>query len=168
MSIANVSPSKRGMLSQSIVAEAVKRYNRLGRACIQEIEVPKTIAKNGSFYREKSTVDFVGIGYNRPVAFDVKSTRCRTRFDLNLVKEHQFEYLSRFHEQGGIGFVLLHMIKHNEWYVIPFKVLEQYMEMAQNGGRQSIPYEEMRIGLPMITEGGKTGLDFLEKIIWRR
>lgn len=165
MSTINISRSKRGMRSQAVIAEAVRRYNRLGRACIQEIEVPKTITKNGSFYREKSTVDFVGIGYNRPVAFDVKSTRNRTRFDLDMVKGHQYEYLRRFHQQGGVAFVLLHMVKHNEWFLIPFTELESYTETARNGGRQSIPYRDLKWKMPMLKEGGRTGLDFLEKII---
>ena len=165
LSTINVSKTRRGMRSQELVKSAIRRYNRHNWACIHEVEVPKTITKEEAFYREKSTVDFSGIGYNRPVAFDVKSTRSRTRFDLSLVKEHQYYYLRRFHQQGGVAFILLHMIKHHKWFVIPFEKLERHMKEAQTGGRQSIPYEELCWSTPKVKEGGRTGLDFLEKII---
>ncbi|WP_106345012.1 Holliday junction resolvase RecU [Planifilum fimeticola] len=164
LSIANMSPSNRGMRTQAFIREVIERYNALGRSCIQEVDVPKTIGKNGAFYREKSTVDFVGIAYNRPVAFEVKSTRQRTRFDLSLVKEHQYRYLKSFHEQGGVAFILLEMIKHAEWFVIPFQKLKPAMERAWSGGKKSIPYFDLKAEMITVKEGGRTGLDFLEFI----
>lgn len=160
----HISYANRGMGSQLLVASAVELYNKQKVACIQEIDTPKTILKDGGFYKKKSTVDFIGIAYTLPVAFDVKSTRITTRFDLNLISEHQFVFLNNFHEQGGVSFILLNMVLLKEWYVLPFLMLKRHWIEAERGGKKSIPYEVLKKEAIFIKEGGRTGLDFLEFI----
>lgn len=160
--IKNYSKANRGKAAQQFVAEIVERYNRKGWAAIQEIAVPVTVTGNCAFFSKKSTVDFVGMAYNKHVDFDVKSTKERTRFPLSNVEQHQYEWLEKSWEQGSESFILVFFEKLSEWYVVTFPMLKLYWEEWLNGGRASIPIEDMRLYAMPVREGGKTGLDFLE------
>lgn len=160
--IKNLSKANRGKAAQSFVAEVVEWYNNKGWAAIQEIAVPTTIVDNRAFFSRKSTVDFVGLAYNRHVDFDVKSTKECTRFPLANVEFHQYQWLEKTWEQGSESFLLIFFEKISEWYVVTFPMLQLYWKDWEQGGRASIPIEDMRLYAIPIREGGKTGLDFLE------
>lgn len=45
-----------------------------------------------------------------------------------------------FQKQGGISFLLVNCKDADECYFLPLKVLKEYWNNAQKGGRKSIPY----------------------------
>lgn len=93
-----------------------------------------------AYFKEKSTVDFTGEYKGIHVAFDTKETKVKTRFDLNLVKDHQYRYLKQNYEDGGISFLIVSFTELSETYYLPFEILQKYWVKKENGGRKSIPY----------------------------
>ena len=156
------SHSNRGMDAQNFVSDVVNIYNSKGWAAIQEIAVPIVHSRKGFAYGRKSTVDFVGLAYNKHVDFDVKSTRERTRFPLANIEQHQYNWLEMSRNQGSNSFILINFVKLNEWYVLTFSILKEYWERWKTGGKASIPIADLRMDAISVREGGKTGLDFLE------
>lgn len=160
----NHSKANRGKAAQEFVAAVVERYNAKGWAAIQEIAVPISPSADGFYFSKKSTVDFVGLAYNRHVDFDVKSTKERTRFPLANIGQHQYDWLEKSYMQGSESFILVNFEKLHEWYVVPFPMLKKYWEAWKAGGRASIPIGDFRLDAIAVKEGGRTGLDFLEFI----
>jgi recombination protein U len=155
--------ANRGKRSESLVEHVIDKYNKWGHSIIQKVSTPITITEGGGFtYGGKSTVDFIGIAYFRAIAFDVKKTEFETRFPLSNVKNHQYEFLKKYHQQRGISFLLVEFEKLHEWYIVPFLMLERWWS---NPERKSIPYEAFQKEAIKVNEGGRTGLDFLEFII---
>ena len=102
------------------------------------IDENKMITK--AFFEKKSTVDFMGVIQGVAVAFDVKETNLKN-FPLKNIHEHQMEYMGDFTAQGGLAFIITHFKTFDEYYLIPYEVLETYF-YAKNG-RKSIPYDSM-------------------------
>ncbi len=98
-----------------------------------------------AYYKTPSTTDFNGLYKGRYIDFDAKETNSETSMPLKNVHLHQMEHLRNVHEHGGIAFLIVHFKKHNEYFVLPFSLLEEYWQSQhQANGRKSIPYEVFR------------------------
>jgi len=110
-------------LEAAVIASA-RAYQTRGVACIQKIATPAGQTKDGRFYRERSTVDFVGVYMGAPVAFDAKVTQKPYLQHYN-VHDHQLEFLRAFTKAKGIGALLVafenqgiggSFFVHVDWY----------------------------------------------------
>lgn len=165
--------ANRGQSFEKIIELTNKQYFQKGRATIQKVATPWKVIRRGkqivsAFPEKKSTVDFIGAYNGRPIAFDAKSTRERTRFPLSNVGEHQFNFLKRWHENGGISFLLVDFSKLKETYILPFKELETWWNEAQRGGRKSIPYEFFLVECDLVKSKNGILLDYLSVLDKRR
>jgi len=139
--------ANRGQSFEKLIEAANRQYFHKGQATIQKVPVPwkvfydRKTKRSRAIPEKKSTVDFIGVADARAIAFDAKSTRERTRFPLENIPEHQFRFLKRWQDNGGIAFILVHFEKKRETYILPLDSLEKWLESAKNGGRKSIPYE---------------------------
>lgn len=93
-----------------------------------------------AYYKTPSTTDFNGIYKGKYIDFDAKETNSSTSMPLRNIHSHQIEHLSRVHEHGGIAFLIVHFKKQNQYFLLPFEVLNRFWQ-NQNTGRKSIPYE---------------------------
>jgi len=149
----------RGKRSEDLIESVIDKYNQSGQSVIQRVSTPIRKLKGGGFtYSKKSTVDFVGVAYSRPVAFEVKKTEFSTRFPLSNVSDHQFSFLKKYHLQNGISFLLVEFEKLAEWYVVPFQMLSRWWGCRE---RESIPHQAFVDEAVRVEPGGRTGLDFL-------
>lgn len=160
----------RGLAFEMLIEHANRQYQHKGRAIIQKVPVSWKVIRRGdrivsAYPEKKSTVDFIGVAHGRPIAFDAKSTRERTRFPLNNLENHQYEFLQQWRNQGGIAFLLLEFAVLKESYLIPFKVLEKHWQIRESGGRQSIRYQDIRFECDLIRSDRGIALDYLKKII---
>jgi len=154
--------ANRGKQSETFIEQVIDCYNSLGHTIIQKIPVPITITKGGGFsYKRKSTVDFIGFAYKRGVAFEVKKTEFTTRFPLSNISQHQYQFLKKCYLQDQYAFLLVEFEHLEEWYVVPFTMLERWWNLKD---RKSIPYEAFLTEAISVSKGGKTGLDFLDFI----
>lgn len=145
---------------------ACEQYNRKGIARIDETAPPVVIqSKRGNrvtgFIQEKGLPDFVGYVHGRGVALDAKTTRSRTSFELRLIKRHQLDYLLKLNNLGHYGFFLVRFEKLDEVYRLPAKMAKEYFDAAEDGGRKSIPYNEILLHCQLIKSKNGVVLDFL-------
>ena len=94
------------------------------------------------YFEKKSTVDFIGVVQGLAISFDAKETNLNS-LPFSNIHLHQIEYMKEFTFQGGLSFILVHFKKYNEYYILPFEIIEEYWINSKNGGRKSIPYSAM-------------------------
>ncbi|EKN67857.1 Holliday junction resolvase RecU [Schinkia azotoformans] len=164
-----VNYANRGKHFEKIVDLANEYYRIKGMAEINKEPTPikalKVIAGRvrDGVYEEKARVDYYGVYNGQHISFDAKSTNERTRFPLDNIKQHQMDYLKSIHEKGGQAFILLNWEKFKEVYVIPYLKLAEYWQNAQEGGRKSIPYEDM-LNYNLVKSGRGVPLDYLKEL----
>lgn len=164
-----MSQANRGRALEELVMAANAQYLSKGIAVVQKVPTPWQVIRQGArivsaFPERKSTVDFVGIACGRAIAFDAKSTQNKTRFPLDNLEPHQFEFLKSWHSLGGVAFVLLEFATRNEFYVLPFVLLSEWRAVSESGGRKSVPYETIREQCRRVTAGRGVVLDYLQGV----
>ena len=164
-----VSVKNRGKQLEKLIEYTNRAYKLRGVAVVDKVPTPWTVRYNrqrnkviNAWPEKKSTVDFVGVAQGRPIAFEVKSTNERTRFPLDLIQDHQVEYLRRFHDAGGMAFFIIGFDKLDEVYFLPVCFVEKYIEVAEAGGRKSIPIQDFREKFPRIGSKGSYPVHYLE------
>lgn len=161
--------ANRGRQLETELETTNQYYNSQGIAKIQKIPIPVKVLNFNSqtgkitnaFYEQKSTVDYIGTYQGRTIVFDAKETNVETRFDLKNIKQHQYQYLKDQHQCGAVAFLLVRFKKLDESYYLPFKLLDEYMVKKQQGGRKSIPYEEIARDQYKLKANGLVLLDYL-------
>ena len=140
----------RGSTLEDLINRTNEQYREKKLALIQKIPTPITpidIDKESrhitlAYFDQKSTVDYIGAVQGIPVCFDAKETKSDT-FSLQNVHEHQVEFMRQFEQQNGIAFLLIFYSGRDEFYYMPFCDVERAWQRAQNGGRKSVPFDEI-------------------------
>src|SRR5699024_617593 len=114
--------------------------------------------------RRGEQVDYLSIHDSRAIAFDAKETSNRTSFALSNVPDHQYNFLKSWHEKGAHSFLIVSFKKHDEIYLLPFRMLETYWEGAKNGGRKSIPYGKFVNNCERVVSDKGYALHYLSKM----
>ena len=138
----------RGSTLEELINMTNEAYANRNLAIIQKIPTPiKPVRINAedrtislAYFEQKSTVDYIGSVQGIPVCFDAKETT-RKILPIQNIHEHQIKFMECFQRQKGLAFLLVNFKAANEYFYLPFEVLKQYWEAAQNKGRKSIPYE---------------------------
>lgn len=139
----------RGSSLENLINLTNEVYRQRNLAIIQKIPTPITPIKIDkekgnitlAYFEQKSTVDYIGSVQGIPVCFDAKETTLE-RFPLQNIHKHQLEFMESFIGQKGVAFILVHFVKYNEYYYLPFKDLKKHWDISQNGGRKSISYKD--------------------------
>ena len=137
----------RGSSFEEMINMTNKVYREKNLAIIQKVPTPITPMKLDkskgvitlAYFDQKSTIDYIGAAQGIPICFDAKETH-QGRLPLQNVHQHQVEFMEDFQKQGGISFLLVNCKDADECYFLPLKVLKEYWNNAQKGGRKSIPY----------------------------
>lgn len=161
--------ANRGQAFEKLINITNQQYYQKRRATIQKVATPWKVIRRGSkiisaFPEEKSTVDYIGVFNGRAIAFDAKSTRETTRFDLANVEKHQIEFLTKWQQNGGIAFILIEFVKKHEVYLLTINQLNEWIKQANNGGRKSIPYEWFVMNCDQVRSRKGIVLDYLSII----
>ncbi|MCF8009273.1 MAG: Holliday junction resolvase RecU [Halanaerobiales bacterium] len=146
----NNNKANRGMDLEEMVIRACEYYRNQDKALIFKVPTPIHVVKCDyetgkitlAFFEKKSTVDFIGEYQGKHITFDTKQTSIETRFDLSLVKDHQYEYLKINYKDGGISFLIVSFTILGNIYLLPFELLDKYWINKDKGGRKSIPIDE--------------------------
>lgn len=139
----------RGDALENLILLTNDYYKQMNLARIDKIPTPvKVIALDQQgmvtkgFFEKKSTVDFTGIIQGVGIAFDVKETNLKS-LPLQNIHDHQVEYMKDISNQGGLAFIIVHFKFCDEYYLVPYEVIETYVHSSGDKGRKSIPYKEM-------------------------
>lgn len=180
--------ANRGMTFEGLVKYACDQYAHTGVAMISKqntlcIPLRNRAGKiHSAKFEEKATVDFMGWGYDVPVAFEAK--HCSTDvIQISRVEPHQAAWLNKWTSRGrAVGFVLV-SFQLTDIYLIPWEhwVAAQRANAAKKGlplppepphmtksewtptGKASIRKDELPEDWKVKTGGG-IGLDVLTKV----
>lgn len=118
-----------------------------------------------AYYKTPSTTDYNGIYKGKYIDFEAKENHNPTAFPLANIHQHQITHLKSIIEHGGIGFLIIAWNKYNEYYIVPFEIVNKYWDEALAGdGRKSIPYKEFTDNCYLIKEGYLPRLNYLKII----
>lgn len=135
------------------------RNNKLG--LIQKIPTPIKPIKIDkqsrhitlAYFEQKSTIDYIGAIQGIPVCFDAKE--CATEsFPLQNVHAHQVQFMKEFEEQGGVAFLLIYYASKDVFYYLRCRILLEFWNRAQQGGRKSFLYKELDPHYEISTHNG--------------
>ncbi len=119
-----------------------------------------------AYYKTPSTTDFNGVYQGRYIDFDAKETNSKTSMPIKNIHPHQIEHLKSVMNQGGIAFLIVHFKKYNEYFLLPYAVLEQFwhLQFDKEKGRKSIPYDAFKKQAYPIPFSYQPRLDYLKVI----
>lgn len=166
-----ISRANRGRALENAIEAANRVYEIRKIALIHKVPTPVKVRRQNSrgiiiegWFERKSTVDYHGIASGKPIAFDCKSTREKTRFPLNNIEPHQYEYLKQFHYHQGISFLVVEFAIQHEIYILKFEDLEKWWNESKQGGRKSIPYQWFVENCERCKPGRGMSLDYLAAV----
>lgn len=166
-----LSTSNRGMSLENDLNETNLYYRDNNIAVIYKKPTPITINKvdyksridaviTEAHFKIPSTTDYNGIYQGLYIDFEAKETR-KDYFPLANIHAHQINHLNKIKNCGGIGFIIVRFVLHNETYLLQIEKLNDFLDTNQ---RKSIPIEYFKKEGYLIKEGYKPYLDYLKVI----
>ena len=151
----------RGSAFEEMVNLTNQLYRQQGLALIQKVPTPitpievnnreHTITK--AYFGEKSTVDYIGVIQGIATCFDAKETQYKN-FPLKNIHHHQMVFIEDFINQNGVTFLLINFKFTQEIFFLPWEQLKSCYNLAQQGGRKSIPYADFDKSFIVKNESG--------------
>lgn len=138
----------RGSSLEELINLTNEKYREHGLALIQKVPTPikpiRLDQEKGhislAYFEKRSTVDYIGVVQGIPICFDAKET-LKEGLPIQNIHQHQIDFMTDFEKQGGIAFLIVQFVQHNKSFYLPFKVLDQFYQKAQEGGRKTIPFK---------------------------
>lgn len=140
----------RGSGLEDLINFSNETYKKKGLALVQKIPTPikpiKIDKENRhitlAYFEKISTVDYIGVVQGIPVCFDAKE--CATDvFSMQNIHEHQYDFMEHFEKQQGISFLIIYFTNRNQFYYMPFRELQIYMERIKTGHAKNFKYQEL-------------------------
>ena len=160
--VIDISYSNRGKSFENVIDYTNRQYALKGWALVDKVPTPTKNIRGRIVYEQKSSVDFIGLSHGKALAFDAKSTKVNTRFDLKNIHAHQIKYLKQFQDQGGKSFFLIHFEKLKETFFVELDFIYPYWQTWEGGGRASIPYQDFFNNCPLVHPGKGIALHYLK------
>jgi recombination protein U len=162
--------SNKGMTLEHDIEKSNLFYLTEKIACIYKKPTPVQIVKVEfparnkakiveAYYRSASTTDYNGVFQGHYIDFDAKEFSGATSFPLKNIEPHQIKHLNECSFHGGITFLIVAWKKYGEYYLIPWKVIN---EIILSQERQSLSYQLFKEKAYLIKEGFNPRLDYLK------
>ncbi len=143
----------RGSSLEELLNHTLELYREKHLALIQKVPTPITpieIDKQTrhitlAYFDAKSTVDYIGVVQGIPVCFDAKEC-AEDSFPMRNIHRHQIEFMQDFERQDGISFFVIFYTGQYRMFYVPLAIVERCWNRAEQGGRKSMTFEEMREG----------------------
>lgn len=166
-----LSTSNRGMTLEQDINDTNKYYRDNNIAVVYKKPTPITVNKvdyksrNDAVIKEAhfivpSTTDYNGVYNGLYIDFEAKETR-KDYFPLSNIHNHQIEHLKKIKNCGGIGFIIVRFVLHNETYLLTIEKLEDFLNKET---RKSIPREYFIKYGHLICLGYNPYLDYIKII----
>ena len=138
-----ISHANRGINLEEIINDANKYYLDNDIAIIYKKPTPIGVVEvsgdksiiTKAYFKEPSTLDYIGIFKGKYIEFDAKQTINQTSFPLSNIKESQIEHMRRIVDHGGITFLIIQINNDNYIYMG-----EDLLSFLDNNKRRSLPY----------------------------
>lgn len=138
-------------------------YKKPTPVTVVSVDYPKRSASmiTKAFFQLPSTTDYNGIYQGIPIDFEAKQTQNKTRLPLSMIHAHQLEHLNAVIQHGGISFLIIRFVKHDETYLLPFPDLNKYIQENQ---AKSIPYTWIKSNSYLITSSFQIPCDYISAL----
>lgn len=144
----------RGMSLEEEINESNQYYRARDIAVIYKKPIPLQIVKvdypkrsaaviKEAYFRRPSTTDYNGVYQGYYLDFEAKETKNKASFPLKNFHQHQIDHMRRCLRQAGICFVIVRFVSLDRLFVYPASPLITYWDQQTNGGRKSIPLNEI-------------------------
>ena len=154
-----VNYSNRGKAFEGEIEGHNHVYRQQNFGFVQKIATPIR-THNGKYWREQSTIDFMGVLQGHPISFDAKET-IRDSWNIKSgIEDHQIDCLMDFHMGGGKAFVLLNWAKHFNIWMIPIATLTSLIE----DGYKSLKYIHTYKNIIVFNIGFADYIKYLDKL----
>lgn len=160
---------KRGQAFENLIDYTNNVYRNKEVALINKRPTPmKIIGKTRGnqhicTFATKSTVDYDGVYKGKAIVFEAKSINLK-RLPLDIIADHQIEYLNKADKQGAISFLIVEIRPTKDVYLVSNKMLQVYVKEAGKGGRKSIPLDDLEIYAELVPKGNGIPLDYLSVV----
>lgn len=160
----NISYSNRGMNLESYINLANQYYIDNSIALVYKKPVPITVLKtdknkiSDAFFKEKSTLDYIGVYKGKYIEFDAKETKLSS-LPLSNIHNHQINHIRNLIKHDAITFLII-MIK-DEFYLLMGSVIIYFIDKNE---RKSIPYEFIKKNGIELKYNYLKGLNYIEKL----
>lgn len=167
--------SNRGMTLEEDLNETNEYYLHHGKAVIHKkptpvqivnVDYPKRSAAviKEAYFKQASTTDYNGVYKGRYIDFEAKETRFKTSFPLSNFHQHQIEHIKQVLKQDGIAFVILRFSSIEQVFLLEGRILLEFWERMEKGGRKSITYSEIEQYGHHIPLGYQPRIDYIKII----
>ncbi|WP_407268662.1 Holliday junction resolvase RecU [Radiobacillus sp. PE A8.2] len=167
--------SNRGMTLEEDINETNAFYLDTNKAVIHKKPTPVQIVKvdypkrsaaviKEGYFKQASTTDYNGIYRGKYIDFEAKETRNKTSFPLANFHDHQIEHMKSVCQHGGICFIILRFTSMQETFFYPAVKLFPFWDSQFNGGRKSIPYQEVKAASWEVPLQYQARVDYLQVI----
>ena len=168
---APVNYASRGMNFEEFINQSNEYYRAIDKALIYKKPTPIKVVKasknekgnyqiNEAYFAQPSTTDYNGIYRGQYIDFEAKETSNVNLFSLANIHPHQLEHLSRVTKHGGIAFILVYFVKHNEVYLLDSLKLENIIK----DNAKSIRYETFKKEGILVPFGYQAPIDYLKVV----
>ncbi|WP_164668792.1 Holliday junction resolvase RecU [Virgibacillus doumboii] len=133
---------------------------------IVNVHYPKRSAAviTEAYFKQASTTDYNGIYRGKHIDFEAKETKNKTRFPLANLHDHQIKHMKSILNHGGISFLIIRFAVYNETYFMQAESFLTYWNDHLNGGKKSIPYENINKEGHIIPFHYQARVDYLKLI----
>ena len=115
------------------IAIVYKKPTPIGIVSVEEKNNTKIITR--AFFKEPSTLDYIGLYNGNYIEFDAKQTLNKTSFPLSNLSSHQINHIRKIIDNHGITFLIINMNKN--YYLFSGKNLINFIDTQS---RKSIPF----------------------------
>lgn len=158
----------RGMGLETLLDMSNTVYRNRGQALITKRPTPVVIerklagGKISGRLEKASTVDYEGVYRGRSIQFEAKSTKVKTRFDLDNIHDHQVNHMRQAAKCGAIVFLVIEFTTRKETFFVPAEVVVDAFEKWKWGaGAASISYDKINEWSIRLKPTNGVPLDFL-------
>lgn len=173
MSNRQASHANRGTYLEHMIDHTWAAYIRQGVGCGQKVATPAGQTRRGRFYRERSTVDYLGHVRGIPVAFDAKACTKAQRLPLARLKRHQRLFLDDWSRAGGVAFLLVDFPSHPTFYALTLEALDNLAKGRASAAGEAIMAaagSPARTGVVQVPRGKGVPVPFADAVrtLWER
>lgn len=123
----------KGMLLEQLINETIDEALRKNTAILHKLEIPINVSKikksgnsiivEKAYIDKKSNTDYYGIYKGYFITFEAKSTH-QKNMPLSTIKTHQWEYVDKVSEHGGIAFFIFGFMDDNRYFIVDKSILQ--------------------------------------------
>lgn len=164
--MSNRSKANLGKHFEQRIMNANRSYLLQGQAVIEKMEVANKFVGGKMIYTDKGPPDFMGaMKGGQAIVFDAKSTKGQSFPLANITRRrHQLTFLERMAKLGALAFYLIEFADHGRYFVLSIPEALAAIELAESGGRKSIPIDMLPLEVKGTFDNVLDYLAVMEKV----